>query len=475
MSKQFATSVSMKKFDWNYLGFGLCRMWITQWMLLPVTMLDNWKLSVEMLYFLPGAIACFCLAFLIRDKGDRRTRTLTLLASALLSLAGVAFISGGALGNSVALLVPGFVFAGIGAALLQTLWGDKFACLPTEQANLYTICALLLSALLSLVARSAASMASALLLFAAVPFGSYILLYRGFKSGDWDVALSGVRVERTDDRRSVISLGRLCVSIFVFVFVYNFAYSTVFPSPAVLLSGPSIRTMSNVCVMAVLLIVLFRTGKLNRMGLYRMSFPILIGALLLSLVVPGEYAAAALTAAAVGYKLFDVLFWCVLVGMAHDSRGSTWKVFGSGMAANLSGMALGMGGKWVFDIVPACDSLDYTVIVCVLMFALVVVVILILPESFIAQFLSHGVRGANGFAEGSLAEKCDAAARAFFLTTREREVLGLLAQGRTQGVIAKKLGIGEGTAHTHIVHIYQKMGIHSQQELIDAIEGISLE
>ena len=49
-------------------------------------------------------------------------------------------------------------------------------------------------------------------------------------------------------------------------------------------------------------------------------------------------------------------------------------------------------------------------------------------------------------------------------------MLLLLAQGRTQSVIARKLSIGEGTAHSHIIHIYQKMNVHSQQELLDIIE-----
>lgn len=62
-------------------------------------------------------------------------------------------------------------------------------------------------------------------------------------------------------------------------------------------------------------------------------------------------------------------------------------------------------------------------------------------------------------------------AEAAGLTNREREVLALLAQGRTSAVIAREMGIAEGTAHTHVMHVYQKLGVHSQQELLDLVHN----
>ena len=57
------------------------------------------------------------------------------------------------------------------------------------------------------------------------------------------------------------------------------------------------------------------------------------------------------------------------------------------------------------------------------------------------------------------------------LTSREIEVFRLLADGRSLPYVQEHLFISEGTARTHIKHIYAKLGIHSKQELLDVVEG----
>jgi non-specific serine/threonine protein kinase len=44
------------------------------------------------------------------------------------------------------------------------------------------------------------------------------------------------------------------------------------------------------------------------------------------------------------------------------------------------------------------------------------------------------------------------------LTRREREVAALIARGQTNREIAASLFIGEGTAATHVKHIFAKLG-----------------
>lgn len=52
------------------------------------------------------------------------------------------------------------------------------------------------------------------------------------------------------------------------------------------------------------------------------------------------------------------------------------------------------------------------------------------------------------------------------LTTREREVLHLSAEGCTSSEIASRLGISTRTAETHRTHLMSKLGLHTQVELI---------
>ncbi len=61
-------------------------------------------------------------------------------------------------------------------------------------------------------------------------------------------------------------------------------------------------------------------------------------------------------------------------------------------------------------------------------------------------------------------------ASAYGLTAREREVFSLLARGRNAGSIQSKLYISNGTVRSHMNTIYRKIGVHSQQELIDLVE-----
>ena len=61
-------------------------------------------------------------------------------------------------------------------------------------------------------------------------------------------------------------------------------------------------------------------------------------------------------------------------------------------------------------------------------------------------------------------------AEKFKLTRRESEVLAYLAKGYSRPYIEKKLYISQGTAKTHIFHIFQKTGVSSQDELIELVE-----
>jgi DNA-binding NarL/FixJ family response regulator len=52
------------------------------------------------------------------------------------------------------------------------------------------------------------------------------------------------------------------------------------------------------------------------------------------------------------------------------------------------------------------------------------------------------------------------------LTDREREILQLVAEGRTNKEVARLLNVSLTTVETHRTHILQKLGLHSVPELI---------
>ena len=52
------------------------------------------------------------------------------------------------------------------------------------------------------------------------------------------------------------------------------------------------------------------------------------------------------------------------------------------------------------------------------------------------------------------------------LTTREREVLQLLAEGKNNKEVAYLLNLSLYTVETHRSNIFQKLNLHSRRELI---------
>ena len=71
----------------------------------------------------------------------------------------------------------------------------------------------------------------------------------------------------------------------------------------------------------------------------------------------------------------------------------------------------------------------------------------------------------------SFDERCRAIAEAFALTPREAEILQFYARGRSTAVVQEELVLSYNTVKTHVRNLYRKTDVHSQQELIDLVDG----
>ena len=52
------------------------------------------------------------------------------------------------------------------------------------------------------------------------------------------------------------------------------------------------------------------------------------------------------------------------------------------------------------------------------------------------------------------------------MTDREKEVLQLLAEGRTNKEVAALLDVGVSTVETHRANLMQKLGLHNTAEIV---------
>lgn len=76
---------------------------------------------------------------------------------------------------------------------------------------------------------------------------------------------------------------------------------------------------------------------------------------------------------------------------------------------------------------------------------------------------------------GDLRARCVGLASECGLTMREVDVLCMLVQGYSIPRVCESLHIAEGTATTHRRHIYQKLNVHTKNELIDRVKRYEYE
>lgn len=68
------------------------------------------------------------------------------------------------------------------------------------------------------------------------------------------------------------------------------------------------------------------------------------------------------------------------------------------------------------------------------------------------------------------AEPCAQVACSYGLTPRETDVLEQLARGRTLGAMEERFVLSRNTIKMHVKHVYQKLDVHSKEEVIDMVD-----
>ena len=76
---------------------------------------------------------------------------------------------------------------------------------------------------------------------------------------------------------------------------------------------------------------------------------------------------------------------------------------------------------------------------------------------------------------GTFKQRCQHTADFYLLSQRESQILFLLAKGRNAMYIQEALSIAEGTVRTHMRNISAKLNVHTQQELMDVVDGFPID
>lgn len=354
----------------------------------------------------------------------------------------------------------GVCLAGVGFGLLNMMWGEFFSDIP-----LPSILRCVLAAAAAALAMGALSGAcpAARLAYPALPLAAALLLGRS----DALIEEFGVEERRLPDK-SV----RLPASFATGIAMASFSFGGMSmlscaagPSGAV---GAGAAALASAASLAALAALFLRKGGVD----YTLCWKIIVTVMVAAFAALAALGAAGVPgcslAAGAGYAVFEYVAWVASMDVAKYSVMPPLRFLAFTAAFTFGGQCLGAGLAAALCLAlplgPAAAAVGLTGVG-----ALTVAIIWFAPTESVSAMLT--LKGAG--ARRPQPADGEAIRRAFGLTAREAEVAGLLASGRSARFIQEQLGISEGTAWTHIRHIYQKTGTSSRQEFITAMERLA--
>lgn len=373
------------------------------------------------------------------------------------------------------------VLSGVFSGLQLLIFGTTFARLQTR----------------SLVAAVASGQVAASLLFAlslnfpifeaalfaaSMPCVGALLLHFGMKDKAPDelndiTPLSRQELPDGTDRRTLRTLvARMCACVLLVGFANEAARTMYLQIEASIKQiGPFSQVQAFVAFAAsagVILIALAAVSskikKAPQICYHVLGMGLTAGVLLLPaiLIYPALDARAPLTVNAAFYTCFGMFMWLVTAGICRQYSAANVRtvalVRGAWAAGPLLGMLLAR-----FALHSAGTSLEAVFPIMVLG---VIAVFAAANAAFDGTVLLQALELIPTERRKRFQEKCHAIAEHYGLSEREEQVMTLFAKGRNLEYIKDELHLSKSTVSTHRQHIYQKLGVHSQQEMLDLIQ-----
>ena len=419
----------------------------------------------------------------------------------------------GVLTNNTTLLLLGAPFGGLGSAWLAVLIGVGLANLGAARAMLAVPAGFVLEyafrcGLMALGLPS--SMGLATIAFVAALVASYLFIRHDARAILESVHDSTApNVLNITSPSSYVSFSSLAfVSILLFNIACGFALGGA--SSASSVAGALI---SFIPVTIALVVVVVR-GSISTDALYRGSMLLVFAGLLTTpLLLFGGLLTTPLllfggadsfnmqahgTLLSAGSDLFNVLMYCFIAAVGARNKLGAVSVSASFLATQWLGIGIGAPVAQFVNEISTSNATVAAWITMAITFAFVAYNYVGMRNYSFAETIegitpAHTeslMKNASGEeAAAQLAEEaepaegiqqksddtafetaCAAVAEKHRLTARETEVFELLARGRTSPVIQEKLVLSHNTVKTHVRHIYAKLDVHSQQELINMVE-----
>lgn len=503
---------SSLRFDRRLLGLGLYWAWLFVTFYTPVLFPGatvaadsareawSWAAWAHCLTLIACAVLGRRLARLANARGTAvLTGVLCMVGTGLVPLGQ--WLSGFGLWASWGLPVVGAVITGVATAWLVLLYGRQFARTDTLRGLQAIGGAYLMSCGIYFLVRVCDPLI-AIATTTILPVASSLLL---LAFGDGEVSGS-----RAEERSSMCVNWRVLIPLAIlFFFALGGEMFRGFAVPAgedADLGYMGDRYMAGgvvgLLVLAAAVLVRLRSPRLDGRALPGMQSVLVIMALsFLCTVLFGTSYAMGYAVFGAGFMFCRCVVWVYCAVVARRVRASAITVFGVVQASFALAVVVGVPLSQRLSQKVASGVLSWDAIAAAFLFFMVVAAVVATNKGdfesawgLVPQARFYGVEdlstravevvrergGVGGGPSAEPSEEPEASAplpdllqERFGLTSRECEVAELLAKGRSLPFVQRELVISQGTAQSHLMHIYRKMQVHSRQEFIDAIDGIA--
>lgn len=433
-------------------------------------------------FSLTAAVTLWLFALVQKVRPGLRLGERLLRPAALAGIATLgALASAGAVGlTAVAQAVDAWapallgVVAGIAAALLALGWARLLGTLDLRAALLAVSLAAALQ-WLALVATTLTRPPIHLTLAAGMPLVAGWAIWRNLHGEE----VADRPPSSAENPHAGHPLVRLSLAMLVFSLVAQFIWCffiKMLPGRLEVGLFPTVFTtvtVATVGVAALCALVMERQRGYRLELYYRAAFLFCLGGVTATGLAAADLSQtellASYTAVYVGYSLLGPTMWMLSLGYAFTRREQA-----TGVAAAIFGSQyLGLfAGFWIVEWLEGnpSSSAGASSLGAVAVFAGAV----LLAVAYVGLFPERSLLGLSprlfGMSPASVEDRCHQLAQACGLTPRELEILSLLARGRDAGFICDELGISRNTVNVHRKAVFSKLGIHSQQELLSAVE-----
>lgn len=414
-----------------------------------------------------------------------------------------------------AMLWGSAALTGTGSALVLLSIGRRFVGIDVRSCTMGILwatvgCAALTLGIMSLPLEAAVAVEVAL------PFFCVMALHRVPRPGEEDCETH----MHLGERISTKMLLKLATCAAVLGILTGITHGLYLGSETAAL-GKTFQMLNSAVPLVAALVLLGSTAAAREVSIETLykptAFVCIVGFALMPL--SGTSIALSFSVVSAGYTLFEILVWVILSEVASRFQFTSVQVFGFGRALVLltgviagtliANMLLNLGvGAQLFSAVAAVAVISITFLRTYVLTSADIAVFgqnlseetdglpagaieaigqgalsdkgsQAQPTSGVAAKRAHGQR-AQTTAEPApqkvpFQRKCAIIGEYYGLTRREVDVFRLIAAGRNSTRIQEELSISAGTVNTHSHHVFQKLDVHSQQEVIDLFQHADLD